>query len=127
MRRRIVLGLAIAMGIAAVLMAALPFTARTTFDGPLWSDVPELSKTEEVALRERCAPSVMSAWKTSRGDGTWAVTVGTNMQGDAGGSITGLCRQKARQRLSWSAGLGALAAGMAIAGRRQKPTTTPAT
>ncbi|MGH2628525.1 MAG: hypothetical protein ACRDHY_17960, partial [Anaerolineales bacterium] len=104
-------------------MAARPFTARTTLDRSLW-DVREQSGTQEVALRERCAPSVMSAWKKSRADGTWAVTVGTNMQGDAGGSITGLCRQDARRRLSWAAGLGVLTAGTVIAGRLRKATRT---
>ncbi len=121
MRRRIVLLLALGLGAGTLLMAGLPFSATTTMDESGWAHVrPQLS-AGKVTLRERCGPSVVSAWREPQNEGTWAVTIGTHMEGDSAGSITGLCQDAARRRLGWAAGLGTLAAGTVIIGRRTKP------
>ena len=119
MRRRIVLFVALALGVVALGLAALPFTARSSWNGPVWSDVPELGKRQLVALRASCEPAAVSAWrKPANDEQLWAVTVGSNMEGEASGYVTGVCRDDARRRLSWAGGLGALATGTAIVGRR---------
>lgn len=116
MRRRIVLFVALALGVVALGMAALPFTARISWNVPAWTDGPELGKSQLVALRESCQPAAVSAWrKPANDEQLWAVTVGN---GEASGYVTGTCREYARRRLSWAGGLGALAAGTAIVGRR---------
>ena len=120
MRRRIVLFVAVALGVVALGMVALPFTARISLNAPAWSDGPELGKRQLFAVRESCQPAAVSAWRKPADDEQrlWAVTVGTNVEGEASGYVTGTCRDDARRRLSWAAGLGALAAGTAIVGRR---------
>jgi hypothetical protein len=119
MRRRIMIWGAVAAGVAAVLLAVLPFAGSTSWDGPAWSDRPVLAK---ASFDGRCRPAIITAWrKPGPDDALWAVTVETNMSGDTQGYLGRWCANDARRRLLSSLGLGAVAVGVGIIGRRMQP------
>ncbi len=123
MRRRIVMALAVVAAMGALFLAVLPFTATTELgdflhDGDTVTGGAGLSAL--TIIEARCRPPVVNAWQSKSNDqGTWAVTVGTNMEGYAEPGPG--CIDGARRRLAGSLGLGLVALGAVVLVRRTRP------
>jgi hypothetical protein len=121
MRRRIPIAPAVAAAAGGVFLAVLPFTTITSLD---LAGVPGGEGVSAVtSIEARCRPPIVNAWQShGNSQGTWAVTVGTNMQGYA--SPGPGCVDSSRRRLAGSLGLGLVALGAGVMARRTRPGTT---
>ena len=121
MRRRVVLFVAAVCGVGAVLLAVLPYTGRVSFEGQMVLGGAGVAGAR--GIEGDCGPPIIGAWWAGP-EGVWAATDGTNMEGNNGYATTGSlgrwCESGARRRLLTAGGLGAVAVGAGIFGRRRQ-------
>lgn len=120
MRRRIALAVAAICGVAALLLAVLPFTGRVSSrEGQTMLGGAGLEGAR--GFEGDCGPPVISSWHD--GSGAWSVE--QNRKRNDGyadlGSLGPWCEDSARARLLSSLGLGVLGIGAVVAGRRMRP------